>query len=255
MKSARLKRKSGFTLIELLVAIAIIAILAGLLLPALAKAKSKALRIKCLSNIKQLQLCWNMYPDDNNGFCPPNNPNGTPTPPGNEAWIYGDVRADLDTRNIVAGVLYKYNSSAAIYVCPEDRFTVNARGVSYPTTRSYSMVSAMPQQAPYGSRKYSTITDPTPVKALVFMDEDDRLNNPQNGINDGNIGLRLYPALEWGDSPGRRHDNGVTVSMADGHAEYWKWRSNRKYFERGGVKPDEIPDLLKIQQGLPGYIY
>jgi prepilin-type N-terminal cleavage/methylation domain-containing protein/prepilin-type processing-associated H-X9-DG protein len=239
----------GFTLIELLVVIAIIAILAAMLLPALTKAKSKAQGIRCLSNLKQLQLAWYMYTGDFSDKLPPVGGTGQTAedpadpqlkPGGTKAqWVNGRMDRSPSWTNgvmIELGLMFPYDKSVPIHKCPADRKMGN--GVA--TVRSMAMNCWMNPLDPWNSydntvvifRKLTDITRPAPSKAWVFIDE-----NPST-INDAHF-VCDPTQPKWVDVPATYHNNASGLSFADGHSEIKRWRDRNIIGATTGNQPED----------------
>jgi len=257
---------NGFTLIELLVVIAIIAILAAMLLPSLSRAKERALGIACVSNLKQLAVCVQLYSLDFRDVMPPNNSvanlaNGNFLATGG-SWCTNNARYDSDASGIRNGLIFPYNTSTEIYRCPADHSTIETPGgvkLQQRRLRSYNLsqsINGFPEFDPTltflnpSFKKFTEIRNPNTSQAFVFIEVH------EDGIFDSLFGMPTEAfwgdPCTWWDIPANRHGQGGTLSFADGHAERWKWRVPKAVQVRFMAQPvpdAELPDYRRMQTG------
>ncbi len=215
----------GFTLVELLVVMAIIALLAALLLPALTQSRGKAESLTCANNLKQLSLAWTLYADDNADLLVNNH--GVPeTLARRQTWANNveDWLASDDNTNPVYLTQSKLgpfaNRSTRIYKCPSDR----APAPNGPRSRSMSMNAQVGNPGeltnrfnPLYTQFYRKTDVLNPSGIFVFLDEH------ADTLNDGFF-VNVLEDYEWGNLPGSYHNGGANFTFVDGHVEHHRWQ-------------------------------
>jgi type II secretory pathway pseudopilin PulG len=224
--------RKGFTRVELFVVVAVIIVMAGLMLPALAASKSRSTAAGCLANLRQLQNAWAMYLDDNNDVMLPNAPAGIPInfgwcPTISIQWTGSapSINANTNVALYTNTLIFPYiSSNITVLKCPAD---VLPDDNGSPRLRSYSM-NAMMGLFYWGNfynpgfKAYtngSDLTCPSPANAFIFLDE-----HPDS-INDGCLQINSAANGGFVDVPASYMEGGCGLSFADGHGEIHQWQT------------------------------
>lgn len=240
-----MRREKGFTLIELLVVIAIIALLLALLFPVLRSAREAGHRAVCLSNLRQLTLAWTAYATEydsklvlGDAFGRYSRMQGGIYITVQKGWAGTTFHPDEPRggRALLPvprekGALWPYIQDVHVYRCPRGRkgyaltYTIVAsanandevEGTYVPRTGGdeWSRLGKRVGPTVLLLRKLTDIVSPGAGQRAVFTD---------TGQVDNQFHVYyLYPMWRI-NLPPKHHRDGVTLSMADGHAEYWKWK-------------------------------
>lgn len=250
------KESCAFTLIELLAVVAILGLLVGLVLPALSRAQTQATGAACLGNLKQLQLCWQMYADDFHGALPPNHSllvHGV-WRSAHDSWVgFSNAPHDRGPGLIEGGLFhrYGYNTAAVLYRCPADKSRVraaNGRELARRRTRSYALngnLGGRPGEVQVTVQRLGAIAEPG--RLLAFVDE------AEDSIDDGHFLVWPAPDTRWVNLPAGRHGQTGVLSFVDGHAERWRWRWPKRFTPRESywrmvVSDADLLDLRALQR-------
>jgi prepilin-type processing-associated H-X9-DG protein len=245
------------------VVIAIIAILAGILLPALARTKIRALSAVCSNNLKQLQLAWINYTDDENERMPVSISDALINQPG--SWVLGNAQISAAATNITSGTLYPYTGGTAVYHRPADRSAIKNSETTM-RIRSYTLDGWLGSRLirhplwgtldwnfPAVKLRTTELTAPPPAGTFVFIDEH------EESIDDGAwpstkaVSSPAGPTDGWAALPSDRHSQGANLSFADGHVEHRGWKAPKHYkgiLQVAGT-PDDLMDLRYMQSVVP----
>jgi prepilin-type N-terminal cleavage/methylation domain-containing protein/prepilin-type processing-associated H-X9-DG protein len=232
-------RKQAFTLIELLVVVAIIAILMGVLMPALRAARELARGSTCMANQRSLVFAYTMYAGDHDGRLVRGHVSQIDLdkpmwalPPINEAgqYISGTPQLEDRIRGIKRGALYPYIVNPDMYHCPGDNRYQSAALEHQRMYRSYlvpDVLSAAPKgfhswteaRYKYLPKKLDEIKQAS--RKYIFVESE--FQNPNFNYDHGAWSFAPWIDTRWVDALATFHSKSANFAFADGHSEKHKW--------------------------------